>query len=210
MATKKKPAAEVKAATAVKAEEKKVAPVAKAEEKKVAEVKAPVAEVKAPAAEVKAPAAKEAPKKEAKPAAKTAAKKPAAKKATKPAAKTTAKTAAKKPAAKKVKPITVDDVVAKVAKAVDKTKAKNIEGTVAVDIKLYGTFEAHMYIEVKDGTVNVAPYDYVAKDFEAAVSVENAIAIAEGKLKILDAVSDGRLYLYGNATQMLKIASLFN
>ncbi len=185
------------------------APATKPEEKKAA-----TAEVKAEAAkpEVKvetAPAKKEA----TKPAAKKEAAKPAAKKEpAKPAAKSAPAKKATKPATKKApkkaKTITADDVVAKVAKLIDNTKAKKVDGKVAMDIKLYGTFEAHMYIEVKDGVATVAPYDYVEKDLEAAVSVENALAIADGKLAIKDAIADGRLYINGNLTYVMKLASI--
>ncbi|MBQ8171507.1 MAG: SCP2 sterol-binding domain-containing protein [Oscillospiraceae bacterium] len=179
---------------------------------------APAAEVKAAPVEVKKEAATKAvaaPKTEAAPKAevKPVAKKPAAKKTeTKAAAK---KPAAKKPAAKKAaakkapKPITVEDIAAKLAKKLDAKKAAAIDRKCAVDIKLYGTFEAHMYIEVKDGKLTVAPYDYIEKDIEAAIAVENALAIIDGKLTIADALADGRLYAFGDIAVAAKLAALF-
>lgn len=163
---------------------------------KAAEVKAEVKAVPAPA---------EAPKAEAK---KPAAKKTSGKTAAK---KTAAKAEPKKRAPRKPKPVTVDDIVAKIYKRIDKTAAKSIaaEGKAAVDIKLYGPFEAHMYIEVKNGNVSVAPYDYIERDIEAAISVENALAIADGKLSIKDAVENGALYVFGNVQFALKLAKLF-
>lgn len=163
----------------------------KAEEVK-AEVKAVPAPAEAPKAEAKKPAAR-------KTSAKTAAKK------------TAAKAEPKKRAPRKPKPVTVDDIVAKIYKRIDKTAAKSIaaEGKAAVDIKLYGPFEAHMYIEVKNGNVSVAPYDYIERDIEAAISVENALAIADGKLSIKDAVENGALYVFGNVQFALKLAKLF-
>ena len=151
------------------------------------------------------PAPAEAPKAEAK---KPAAKKTSAKTAAK---KNAAKAEPKKRAPRKPKPVTVDDIVAKIYKRIDKTAAKSIaaEGKAAVDIKLYGPFEAHMYIEVKNGNVSVAPYDYIERDIEAAISVENALAIADGKLSIKDAVENGALYVFGNVQFALKLAKLF-
>lgn len=175
---------------------------------KAAEVKAEVKAVPAPA---------EAPKAEAKkPAGKTtkpAAKKPAAKKsAAKKSAPAAGNAAPAKRAGRKPRPVTVDTIVAKVYKRVNKSAAKSIaaEGKAAVDVKLYGPFEAHMYIEVKNGVVSVAPYDYIEKDIEAAISVENAIAIADGKLSIKDAVENGALYVFGNVQFALKLAKLFD
>ena len=66
-----------------------------------------------------------------------------------------------------------------------------------------------MYIEVKDGKLSVAPYDYIERDIEAAISVENAVAIVEGKLSIADALADGRLYAFGNVGIAAKLAKLF-
>lgn len=201
------------------------------------EVKAaPAAEVKASPAETPKPEAKKPAEKkpaekkpvekkaaekkpaEKKPAAKKpAAKKPAAKKAApakKAAAAKTAKTAdaPKKRPGRKPKPVTVEDIVAKIGKRINKDAAKKIaeNGKAAVDIKLYGPFEAHMYIEIKDGAVNVAPYDYIEKDIEAAISVENALAIADGKLSVKEAVENGSLYVFGNVQFALMFAKLFN
>ena len=84
------------------------------------------------------------------------------------------------------------------------------EGRAAVDIKLYGSFEAHMYIEVKDGKVSVEPYDYIERDLEAAVPVDVALAIADGKTTIKEAVENGSLYVFGNVQFALKFAKLFD
>lgn len=140
-----------------------------------------------------------------KPAAKTT-----AKNAVKPAAK--ADSAPKKRAGRKPKPITVNDVVAKVYKRINKAAGKQVaaEGRAAVDIKLYGSFEAHMYIEVKDGKVSVEPYDYIERDLEAAVPVDVALAIADGKTTIKEAVENGSLYVFGNVQFALKFAKLFD
>ena len=155
-------------------------------------------------AEVKAAPA-ETPKAARKPAAKAT-----AKNAVKPAAK--ADSAPKKRAGRKPKPITVNDVVAKIYKRIDKAAGKQVaaEGRAAVDIKLYGSFEAHMYIEVKDGKVSVEPYDYIERDLEAAVPVDVALAIADGKTTIKEAVENGSLYVFGNVQFALKFAKLFD
>ena len=154
--------------------------------------------------EVKAAPA-ETPKAARKPAAKTT-----AKNAVKPAAK--ADSAPKKRAGRKPKPITVNDVVAKIYKRINKAAGKQVaaEGRAAVDIKLYGSFEAHMYIEVKDGKVSVEPYDYIERDLEAAVPVDVALAIADGKTTIKEAVENGSLYVFGNVQFALKFAKLFD
>ncbi|MBQ4164873.1 MAG: SCP2 sterol-binding domain-containing protein, partial [Oscillospiraceae bacterium] len=114
---------------------------------------------------------------------------------------------AKKAPAKKE--ITAADIAAKLAKKLDAKKAAKIDGKCAADIKLYGAFEAHMYIEVKDGKLTVAPYDYIERDIEAAISVDDALAIVNGKLTVADALESGKLYAFGNVGAAAKLAKLF-
>lgn len=147
--------------------------------------------------------------------AETVAKKSAAKKRTvAPKAETAPKadTAPRKRAPRKPKPVTVNDVVAKVYNRIDKAAAKQVaaQGRAAIDIKLYGQFEAHMYIEVKDGKVSVEPYDYIERDLEAAVPVDVALAIADGKITVNEAVENGSLYIFGNVQFALMFAKLFD
>lgn len=192
----------VKAEAAVKNTAEKAELTAKSAEAKSAGVTvSKTAEVKA------APA--ETPKTETK---KPAARKTAAKKtAEKPVVKEEAPAAPVKRGGRKAKPTTIDDVVAKVRKRIDKTAAKKLvsDGKAAVDIKLYGAFEAHMYIEIKDGAVTVAPYDYIEKDLEAAVPVDVALAIADGKISVKEAVENGSLYVFGNVQFALMFEKLF-
>ncbi|MGN1341150.1 MAG: SCP2 sterol-binding domain-containing protein [Oscillospiraceae bacterium] len=190
---------------------------------------APVEAVKETVA-VKAEPAAEKPVEAPKPEAKAEASKPVKKTRTRTASKKTEKPevkaetkkstaksrkaeapAPKKRAPRKPKTITVDDVVAKISKRIDTTAAAALvpQGKAAVDIKLWGAFEAHMYIEIKDGTVNVAPYDYIEKDLEAAVPVDVALAIADGKTTVQAAVENGSLYVFGNVQFALMFAKLF-
>lgn len=231
MATKKTTAkaAEVKAQAVKSAEEVKPAEV-KAEVKP-AEVKAAPkaaekkADVKAEAkpAEVKA-APKAAEKKaEAKPAAKTAAKKPAAKKpaakkapakkaAPKAAEKKAAAPKAAKPAAKKAKEVTLDDICAKLAKLVNKANAAKLAGTIAVDVEVWGWDDGsnkHLYVEVKDGVVTVAPYEYNECSVKAYIAYADAVALVNGKLTFKDAFTSGKLNAIGIVGDAVKLASLF-
>lgn len=170
------------------------------------EVKTPVAaEAKAPAEEKAAPA-------------KAAEKKPTAK-AAKPAvkaARSTAKAAAKKSAAekkpaarapRKSKQVTLEDIVAKLYAKADKAKAAKIEGTIAVDIEVYGSLNGHLYLAVKDGTVYVEPYAYEDYTVRVAINAEDAAALVNGKLT-LAAAFEKSMYAEGNIGAALKIASI--
>lgn len=180
-----------------------------------ADIAVKAAELKTAEVKNEKPAEAEKPAVNAPVKAETVAKKSAAKKRTvAPKADTApkAETAPRKRAPRKPKPVTVNDVVAKVYNRIDKAAAKQVaaQGRAAIDIKLYGQFEAHMYIEVKDGKVSVEPYDYIERDLEAAVPVDVALAIADGKTTVNEAVENGSLYVFGNVQFALMFAKLFD
>lgn len=200
------------AATAPKQEVKtpvveiKAAPVAP----KAAEVKTEIkAEVKdAPKTEVITPV-KEAPKAPAK-APKTA--KPAAKAPAKTVAKTPAKkTAEKKPAVKRapkapvVKELDIVTLTTMLRKKIGKKSVAKIGENIAVEIKVYGKFEAFMYILVKDGALSIEPYNYDDCDVHVDISVDDVLAIIDGKYDFKAKALTGDIYAVGAMTKALKI-----
>ena len=180
---------------------------------------APVTEKTAttPAVEKKA-AAKPAAKKPAakkpaakKPAAKTAAAKKAdtAKKAPAKAAKTTK---AAKPAVKKPKVVGIEEMCKKLEKMVDKKKAAAVKANVAVDVKVWGwadETDRHFYIEIKDGTLTISPFEYNAASFEAYISYDNMLQFLNGKLTLANAIASGALNANGNIPAALALGSIF-
>ena len=146
--------------------------------------------------------------KEVKPRAKRNAAKAVAKSDNAPAA---AETARKKPG-RKPKPVTIDVISAKLSKLVNKTKAAEVKGAVAVDVEVWGWDDGanrHLYIEVLDGKVTVAPYSYDDRNLEAYISFADANDLVNGKLTVKDAFASGKLNASGDVRTALIIASLF-
>ncbi len=195
---------------------------------KDAQVKETVKAVKEAPAEKKPAARKTAAAKKA--TEKPAAKKTAAKtekapvKAAKSEAKTAGKAAAKtsktaavakteptvKRGGRKPKALTVEDICTKLTKKASKAKAAKISDIIAVELKIYGwenNNENHkfIYIEVKDGKLTVAPYQYDDCTLKADIPLADITAFAEGKIPLMDA----KIYAAGNFGDALKLASLF-
>ena len=82
--------------------------------------------------------------------------------------------------------MTYEKIVEKVKKALAKVDASAVKGHLAVQVDVYGEGEGAFYIEVKDGKVDVQPYEYFDHDLRIRCTGEEIIAIAEGKKKILD------------------------
>lgn len=143
---------------------------------------------------------------------KTAAKsvKPAAKRKSAPAK--SASAVSQKKAARKPKPITIEDLSAKLAGKINKTAADKLTGTIAVDIEVWGwddDLNRHMYIEIINGRVTVAPYNYEDRNLEAYISFADAKDIVDGKLSVKDAFKTGKLNASGDVRSALTFASLF-
>lgn len=173
---------------------KKITETTATEKKTVAAV--PVAEAKVDAA----PVVKEAAKEE-----KPAAKKPAAKKTT---------TAAKKPAAKKTtakKEAKVEgtpDIVAlagMLKKKIGKKNVSSVNEKIAVEIKVYGDYEAYMYILIDNGTVTVEPYGYMDNDIHIDMPIADVLDVIAGKYDFAAKALSGDFYALGSLTKMLKV-----
>ncbi len=183
--------------------------------KKTEEKKTPVKTTSKPDTAEKKPVVKTT--KKATPA---AVKKAPAKTASKTTAKTakSTKTSAKKavPASKKTsrkpKPITIDNICKLIEKKVVKANAAKIKDTLAVDIEVWGFEDGSnqkMYIEVKDGKVNVMPHSYDAKDFRVSLSFANAMDFANGKITLAKLLESNDFYAEGNIVSAIKLAAIF-
>ena len=85
--------------------------------------------------------------------------------------------------------MTYEKIVEKVKKALAKVDASGVKGHLAVQVDVYGEGEGAFYIEVKDGKVDVQPYEYFDHDLRIRCTGDEIIAIAEGKKKILEEVA---------------------
>lgn len=85
--------------------------------------------------------------------------------------------------------MTYEKIVEKVKKALSKVDASGVKGHLAVQVDVYGEGEGAFYIEVKDGKVDVQPYEYFDHDLRIRCTGDEIVAIAEGKKKILEEVA---------------------
>lgn len=118
----------------------------------------------------------------------------------------------RKRAARKPKVVDIAEICVKLDKMINKSNAGKISGIVAVDVEVWGwndDSKQHLYIEVKNGTVTVAPHDYRDSAFNAYISYENIIKIVNGKLSLSDAIVSGALNANGNIPAAIAIGTLF-
>ena len=88
-----------------------------------------------------------------------------------------------------------EEIVAKVKKAYAKADTSKVDGHLAVQVDVTGEGEGAFYIEVADGKITVAPFEYYDHDFKVLCAAEEIIAIAEGKKKLGAEVDAGNAYV---------------
>ena len=98
--------------------------------------------------------------------------------------------------------MTYEQIVEKVKKALKKVDASGVKGHLAVQVDVYGEGEGAFYIEVKDGKVDVQPYEYFDHDLRIRCTGDEIIAIAEGKKKILEEVAAENIEALRNVSRL--------
>ncbi|MBQ6025784.1 MAG: hypothetical protein IJL20_09280 [Lachnospiraceae bacterium] len=98
--------------------------------------------------------------------------------------------------------MTYEKIVEKVKKALAKVDASGVKGHLAVQVDVYGEGEGAFYIEVKDGKVDVQPYEYFDHDLRIRCTGDEIIAIAEGKKKIIEEVAAENVEALRNVSRL--------
>lgn len=101
-----------------------------------------------------------------------------------------------------------EQVFADIKKRFAGADAQKVDGFLAVQVNLTGKTPGTFYIEVKDGNVNVEPYEYIDHTAIFTVTPTNFKNILAGKLDIVKAYQDGKLAIEGDAQKALTVINL--
>ncbi len=105
--------------------------------------------------------------------------------------------------------MTYEQVVAKVREKFKDADTSAIDGVVALQINLEGkNTNGVFYIEVKDGKVNVEPYDYHDRSALVTINPTNLMKLLDGKLDPVEAYTKGKVAVEGDAGAVLAVISL--
>ena len=106
--------------------------------------------------------------------------------------------------------MTYEQIVEKVKKALKKVDASGVKGHLAVQVDVYGEGEGAFYIEVKDGKVDVQPYEYFDHDLRIRCTAGEIISIVEGKKKIIEEVATQNIEALRNVARIDDFAELLS
>lgn len=84
------------------------------------------------------------------------------------------------------------------------------KGHIAVQVNIKGEGEGAFYIELKDGTVSIEPYEYFDRDCIFVVSAKNFLKICDGSLNPVTAFTLGKLKVQGSIDKALEFAKIID
>lgn len=99
------------------------------------------------------------------------------------------------------------EVVEKVRNIASGVDASN-RGFLAVQINLIGKEAGVFYVEVKDGRINVEPYDYHDRNCAITMSLTDFNKLIDGKLDPVLAFTTGKLKVDGDMGKALEFANI--
>ena len=99
--------------------------------------------------------------------------------------------------------MTYEELVAKLKDAYGKYDAGKVKEHLAIQFNVRGEADGALYLEILDGKIYIEPYEYYDRDILVTISAQNLIAIAEGKLDIIDAYNENKLSAEGDLGKAL-------
>ncbi len=84
----------------------------------------------------------------------------------------------------------------------------DVEGHLAFQFNIVGEAEGIFYVELKDGKLNVEPYEYFDRDAIFTCSADTLLKIAEGKTDPVMAFTLQKLKVDGSIEKALKLKDL--
>ena len=104
--------------------------------------------------------------------------------------------------------MTYADFFAKVKELLGGADVSDIREHLAYQFNITGEAEGIFYVEVKDGTIHVEPYEYYDRDVIFTCKAETLQKIAEGKLDPILAVTLQKLKVEGSIEKALKLKKI--
>ena len=103
--------------------------------------------------------------------------------------------------------MTFIELVNNVRTIASKIDASN-RGFLAVQVNISGENGGTFYVEVKDGRINVEPYEYNDRNCAVTIDMDNFLKLISGKLDPVKAYTFRKLKVDGDLGKALEFANL--
>ena len=104
--------------------------------------------------------------------------------------------------------MTFEEMFARVKEMFQTADVSSIREHLAYQFNITGDAAGTFYVELKDGTLAIEPYEYHDRDALFTCSADTLFKIASGKTDPIPAVMLGKLKVEGNIDKALKLKAL--
>ncbi len=104
--------------------------------------------------------------------------------------------------------MTFEEIFQLAKNLLSKADISKINGKLAFQFNITGEGAGTFYLEVKDGQLNIEPYDYKDRDAEFTASFDVLKKLASGQLDSITAFTLGMLKVNGNITKALELKKM--
>ncbi|MBR6650986.1 MAG: SCP2 sterol-binding domain-containing protein [Clostridia bacterium] len=105
--------------------------------------------------------------------------------------------------------MTYVEIFEKAKAAMADCKTDVVEGNLAAQINITGEGEGVFYIEVKDGALNVEPYNYYDNNCVITVADDKVVKMTSARIDLLNAAKRGDLTIEGDMDKAALLNKLF-
>ena len=100
------------------------------------------------------------------------------------------------------------ELFTKAKETFSKADVSSVTGKLAYQYDITGEKGGSFYIEIKDGIMNIEPFEYDDRDVKFTISPENFIKQLEGKLNSSIAYTTGKLKIEGDLGKALMLKNM--
>ena len=105
--------------------------------------------------------------------------------------------------------MTYESIVETVRNKFSKVDVSSVPGTLAYQFTIEGKVSGIFYVEIKDGKVNVEPYEYYDRNAILIMNGTNLVKLINGKLDPVIAFTTGKLKVEGDINAALELTKFF-
>lgn len=104
--------------------------------------------------------------------------------------------------------MTYEENFSDLKKILMKADVSKIDGELAFQFNIIGDGQGVFYVKIKDGQLNIEPYEYYDRDAMFIATAKVFTKLAEGKLNPVLAFTTGKLKVEGNLDKALEIQKI--
>lgn len=104
--------------------------------------------------------------------------------------------------------MTYEEIVQTAKELLTKSDVSQFTQHLAVQVNIIGEGKGAFYIELKDGKIEVAPYEYHDRDVTLIATAENFLKIVNGSMNAVFAFTTGKLKVEGNLEKALELQKI--